>query len=105
MRARCGRCGAGFEVPAPGRYVCPACGVTNEVRGAEGPGAGADPLGPTAAPPLAPPPPEAPSRRAACPDPECGFSFIVGDVEVAPCPMCGLEVDLRTGPAAGAWAR
>ena len=98
MRARCGRCGAGFEVPAPGRYVCPACGVTNEVRGAPDPGAGADPFGQAAGPPPPPPPPEAPSRRAVCPDPECRFSFIVGDVAVAPCPMCGLEVNIGGRP-------
>lgn len=97
MRARCGRCGAGFEVLAPGRYACPACGVTNEVRGASD--EGADLMGP--APPPPPPPPEAPSRRAVCPDPECGFSFIVGDVDVAPCPMCGSEVDTLSGPGAG----
>jgi hypothetical protein len=27
--------------------------------------------------------------------PECGFAFIVGDIEVAVCPMCDAEV--RTG--------
>ena len=101
MRARCGRCGTGFEVVRPGRYACPACGVTNEVRGGspgqpgvgpqQGP-QGTGPQGPMAAPP---PPPERPSRRARCPDKECGFSFIVGEIAVAPCPMCGTEV--RTG--------
>jgi len=96
MRARCGRCGTGFEVMAPGRYACPACGVTNEVRG--GPGAGGPPSQTRAqdmAPP--PPPPEAPSRRAKCRDAECSFSFIVGDVNVAPCPMCGAEVAVGRG--------
>ena len=99
MRARCGRCGAGFEVMTPGRYACPACGVTNEVRGP----AGGPPGGPPGAPPRAqdmappPPPPEAPSRRARCRAAECGFSFIVGDVKVAPCPMCGAKVAIGRG--------
>ena len=106
MRARCGRCGTGFEVMRPGRYACPACGVTNEVRGGAPPpqGAGpapgphgAGPQGPIAPPPA--PPPERPSRRAVCPDEECGFSFIVGDIALASCPMCGAEV--RTGMRAG----
>ena len=95
MKARCGRCGTGFDVMAPGRYACPACGVTNEVRG---PAAGAPPSGPRAqdmAPPA--PPPEAPSRRAKCRLAECGFSFIVGDVSVVPCPMCGAEVAVGRG--------
>ena len=102
MRARCGRCGTGFEVMQPGRYACPACGVTNEVRAGGPPGAGAGPHGgppPGAGPqgPIAPPPtpPERPSRRARCPDKECGFSFIVGKIAVARCPMCGTEV--KTG--------
>ncbi len=95
MRARCGRCGAGFEVVGPGRYACPACGVTNEVRGGAAPPgpAGMGPMEP-APPPL---PPERPSRRVVCPDPECRFSFIVGDVAAAPCPMCGTEVDIGSG--------
>jgi len=105
MRARCGRCGTGFEVMRPGRYACPACGVTNEVRGGaaqpgQGPTPGAGPLGPAQQGPMGPqppPPPERPSRRARCPDQECGFSFIVGDIAVATCPMCGAEV--RTGRA------
>ncbi|MCY3538905.1 MAG: hypothetical protein OXH10_03520 [bacterium] len=97
MRARCGRCGTGFEVMAPGRYACPGCGVTNEVRGSsEGP----PPPGPGGSqftvPP--PPPPDIPSQRARCQDEECGFSFIVGDVQTAPCPMCGIDVPVGTGP-------
>ena len=105
MRARCGRCGTGFDVMGPGRYACATCGVTNEVRGGSPgqPGAGpqpgppgAGPQGPMAAPP---PPPERPSQRARCPDKDCGFSFIVGEIAVAPCPMCGTEV--RTGRRAG----
>lgn len=99
MRARCGRCGAGFEVMAPGRYACPACGVTNEVRGPAGGPPGAPPGGPRRAQDMVPPapPPEAPSRRARCRVAECGFSFIVGDVHVAPCPMCGAEVAIGRG--------
>ena len=95
MRARCGRCGTGFEVMAPGRYACPACGVTNEVRGAGGGGPGPGPRPQDMVPPA--PPPEAPSRRTKCPDAECGFSFIVGDVSVAPCPMCGADVATGRG--------
>ncbi|MXZ68209.1 MAG: hypothetical protein F4X18_07065 [Acidimicrobiia bacterium] len=79
---------------APGRYACPACGVTNEVRGGGG-GPGPGPRPQDMAPPA--PPPEVPSRRARCPDAECGFSFIVGDVSVAPCPMCGAEVVIGGG--------
>lgn len=95
MRARCGRCGTGFEVMAPGRYECPACGVTNEVRG---PAAGAPPSAPRAQDMMPPaPPPEAPSRRAKCRVAECDFSFIVGDVNMAPCPMCGAEVAVGRG--------
>ena len=101
MRARCGRCGAGFEVMRPGRYACPGCGVTNEVRagppsgGGVGPHAGPPGAGPQApmAPP--PPPPEQPSRRARCPYKDCRFSFIVGEIAVARCPMCSSEV--KTG--------
>ena len=105
MKARCGRCGTEFEVLRPGRYACPACGVTNEVRAGAPPATGgslqagphgAGPQGPLAPPP---PPPEQPSRRAHCPDKECGFSFIVGEIAVAHCPMCGTEV--KTGVREG----
>lgn len=101
MRARCGRCGSGFEVMAPGRYACPACGTTNEVRGAAAPPGG---MGPAGGPPLGPeppppPPPERPSARVRCREDECGFSFIVGDVSQAPCPMCGKMVDVGPRPA------
>lgn len=101
MRARCGRCGTGFEVMRPGRYACPACGVTNEVRAGApsggGPAPHAGPPGAGTQGPMAPqpPPPERPSRRARCPDKHCGFSFIVGEIAVAECPMCGTEV--KTG--------
>lgn len=103
MRARCGRCGTGFEVVRPGRYACPACGVTNEVRGGApgqpgpGPQPGSHGVGPQG--PMAPPPPptEHPSRRTRCPDKECGFSFIVGEIAVARCPMCDTEVKTGTG--------
>ena len=82
MIVRCGRCRTQFEAPGPGRYACPGCGATNEVRPAAGdPGL------------LAPPPapePEAPTPRVECG--ECGFRFIVGDVDTAPCPMCGAAV-------------
>lgn len=101
MRARCGRCGSAFEVMGPGRYACPACGTANEVRAAAPPGggmgaAGGPPLGPEPPPPL---PPERPSARMRCDDEECGFSFIVGDVSEAPCPMCGTMVAVGPRPA------
>ena len=102
MRARCGRCGSGFEVMGPGRYACPACGTTNEVRGAAGPAGGMGPGGMPPAGPEPPPPPlppERPSARVRCGDEECGFSFIVGEVSEAPCPMCGKTVAVGPRPA------
>ena len=99
MTARCGRCGTSFVVDAPGRYPCPSCGVTNEVRAAPGapPPAGSQPGpgGPPQAAPLLqpppPPPPDVPSVRQKCP--ECEFEFIVGAIPVAVCPMCDTEVE------------
>lgn len=41
-------------------------------------------------PPPSPPEPERPSPRVACP--ECGLSFIVGEISVATCPNCRNEV-------------
>jgi hypothetical protein len=46
-----------------------------------------------APPPPAPEPP--PSPRIECPD--CGFRFIVGAVESAPCPNCGAVVPVGSG--------
>lgn len=83
MIVRCGRCGAQFDVPGPGMHSCPTCGTRNDVRGAAGPPPGAS---------RPAPPPDRPSRRVPCPD--CGFSFIVGDVESAPCPNCGNPVSV-----------
>ena len=103
MMVRCGACGTQFDVPGPGRFSCPACGSVNMVRSAAGgpqPGAGAPaggmPGGAGGMPqapvtPPSPPAPEAPSPKLECP--ECGFSFIVGEIEVATCPNCGAEVD------------
>jgi uncharacterized paraquat-inducible protein A len=51
-------------------------------------GGGPMPGGPAAPPP--PPRPDTPSPKIECP--ECGFSFIVGQIEVASCPNCGAEV-------------
>jgi hypothetical protein len=89
---RCGRCQSGFDVPGPGRHVCPACGTPNEVR-ADGP----DPTGglpPVPTPPASasPPEPDPPSPKVTCG--ECGFSFIVGAVSEAPCPNCGATVPI-----------
>ncbi|HSJ27032.1 MAG TPA: hypothetical protein VLB67_02410 [Acidimicrobiia bacterium] len=59
----------------------------NMVRAAGTPPGG----GGLATPPVAPPPrPEAPSPKLSCP--ECGFTFIVGEIEVATCPNCSAEV-------------
>jgi DNA-directed RNA polymerase subunit RPC12/RpoP len=96
MRVRCGSCRTEVEIPGPGRFNCPACGSLNEVRpaGAGMPNAGGGPLAPggVRTPPAQP---EQPSPRVSCPS--CGFSFIVGDIEVAECPNCGGEVPVQSG--------
>jgi rRNA maturation endonuclease Nob1 len=80
MMVRCGRCQSGFDVPGPGRHPCPACGTLNEVRVGDAE---------LAAPP-SPPEPQEPSPRVPCE--ACGFTFIVGAVDEAPCPNCGTPV-------------
>jgi hypothetical protein len=68
--------------------------------GAPGPVAGGDqgmPGDGGLATPPPPPPPDPPSPKMECP--ECGFSFIVGDVAVAVCPMCSAEVETGRAPA------
>jgi len=107
MIVRCGACRTQFEVAGAGRFSCPACGSVNVVRNqtASGPApAGAYPTAPGApvAPggPPPPPPPERPSPRISCPD--CAFTFIVGDVAVATCPNCGIEVQTGRGVPPGA---
>ena len=90
MRVRCGACRTEFEVTGPGRYRCARCGSVNEVRDTGGvPGSAEAPPQP------APPPPDPPSPRVACPD--CSFSFIVGQIEVATCPNCGTSVTTGAG--------
>jgi predicted RNA-binding Zn-ribbon protein involved in translation (DUF1610 family) len=84
MIVRCGKCRTGFDVPGPGRHVCPSCGTVNEVRATQG-------LISTAPPPA--PVQEHPSPRVSCAT--CGFSFIVGNVAVAPCPNCGTPVTVE----------
>lgn len=110
MIVRCGACRSQFDVPGPGRFSCPVCGSVNEVRAAAngpqggpqpgpapggmggGPGGGAMPGGPGGGIQTPPPPkPETPSPKISCP--ECEFSFIVGEISVATCPMCGAEVE------------
>lgn len=88
MIVRCGRCGASFDVPGPGRFTCPTCGTANDVS----PGAPSGDDDELLTPPP-PPAPEPPSPRAECGD--CGFSFIVGAVAEAPCPNCGTTVTVR----------
>ncbi len=101
MIIRCGRCQTQFQVPGPGRYACPSCGTGNEVRpaaappGAGGPGGPGGLVGGPSPAGLAPEPPAEPSPRAQCP--ACGFSFIVGDIDVAVCPNCGAEVATGAG--------
>ena len=91
MIVRCGSCQTQFDAPSEGRFACPACGTANEVRSQPGaPGMVAP------APPVAPAPePEVPSPRVICS--ECDFSFIVGQVDTAPCPMCGSMVEVGSG--------
>lgn len=102
MIVRCGSCRTQFEVPGPGRYSCPACGSVNAVRAAgptppppQMPGMPGGPQPPMPPPeqqrPAPPPAPEPPSPKIACQ--ECGFSFIVGEIEVATCPNCGADVE------------
>jgi rRNA maturation endonuclease Nob1 len=82
MIVRCGRCGSEFDVPGSGRHVCPACGTANDVRIPDA-AAGIQT-------PRPPPPPDKPSPRVICPG--CGYKFIVGEIDVAPCPNCGEPV-------------
>ena len=104
MKVRCGACKSEVQIPGPGRFNCPSCGSPNEVRGAPpGAAAGMPPpaagMPPPAAgspngdPPAQPAPPEPPSPKTVCAD--CGFSFIVGAVEVVVCPNCRAEVRLK----------
>lgn len=96
MIVRCGACQTQFDVPGAGRFSCPACGSVNMVRTRAGEGPmGVPPVAPPPgdgglATPPPPPPPDPPSPKVECP--ECGFSFIVGDVATAVCPMCSAEV-------------
>ena len=76
-QVRCGRCQTQFAVQGPGRYPCPACGAVNEVRS-------------SVDVPRRAQAPDATSPRLTCSD--CGFSFIVGDIDVAVCPNCGADV-------------
>lgn len=82
MRVRCGRCRMELEVSGPGRFSCPTCGTVNEVREAA--------EGPMWAPRASPGPSSSPSPKVTCPD--CGFQFIVGEIETAICPNCSAEV-------------
>ncbi len=104
MIVRCGACRTQFQVPGAGRFACPTCGATNEVRGDGGGGPppapsglapGGPGLGDIGAPPPAPEPPPANVSRTACP--VCSFEFFVGEIDVAHCPNCGAEVAVGTG--------
>ncbi len=105
MIVRCGACRTEFQVPGAGRFACPTCGATNEVRGNETGGmapppgpAGPPPGGPGLAgvsPPPAPEPPPANVSRVGCP--ACSFEFFVGEIDVASCPNCGTEVTVGAG--------
>jgi hypothetical protein len=89
MIVGCGRCETRFQVPGEGRFACPSCGTANQVGSAE-----ADP-GIVTPPPQPATPEETPAPRTECE--ACGFSFYVGDVERAPCPMCGEQVEVGSG--------
>lgn len=105
MRVRCGSCRTEFEVPGAGRFACPVCGSVNVVRDAGNGNGGnvaapnvggyqaAPGVGGAGAPPPPPPPPQpdAPMPKIACP--ECGFTFIIGQVAKVNCPNCGTEVE------------
>lgn len=102
MIVRCGSCRTEFDVPGPGRFSCPVCGSVNMVRAAPGAGPGAPPPpgGGLATPPPPPPArPDPPSPKLTCP--ECGFSFIVGAIELATCPNCAAEVPTGWTPSDG----
>ncbi len=85
MRVRCGACRTQFEVAGAGRFACPVCGSVNVVRD----GMPGD-VPPGAQPITEPPPPPPILPRLTCN--ECGFSFVVGEIAVATCPMCSAEV-------------
>jgi DNA-directed RNA polymerase subunit RPC12/RpoP len=89
---RCGACRTEFEVPGEGTFVCPTCGTQNAIRRQGDPGAPEGPGGPVVPGPRPAPAPETPSPRVECPD--CGFRFIVGDVDTAVCPNCGVAVQV-----------
>ena len=81
MIVKCGRCREQFEASGPGRCDCPFCGTANEV-----PSGPPGPSGLVGEPAPVPPVPVTPPRRTVCP--VCEFSFLVGEVETAPCPNC-----------------
>ena len=89
MSVRCGKCRTEFPVPGAGRFSCPACGAVNEVRPAGAPE-------PSLTVPRPAPESAAPSPKATCP--ACSFGFIVGEIDVAPCPNCGAEVTVGRKP-------
>ncbi len=103
MIVRCGACRTEFQVPGAGRFACPTCGATNEVRdggplagGGMPPAGGAGGLAGLGGVP--PPEPEAPPAnvtRVACR--QCSFEFYVGEIDVAACPNCGSQVAVDAG--------
>ena len=106
MNARCGRCGTTFAVNAPGRYPCPGCGVTNEVRsaagatpggfppgGESGPPPGMPPVG-TAPPNSPPPPPSAASAASAASTRGAVESNVMPEVCVFLHRRCGRRCDV-----------
>lgn len=100
MIVRCGACRTQFEVAGAGRFSCPSCGSVNVVRDSTATGpAAASPYPAAPGAPTAPPPPQPdrPSPRINCPD--CAFTFIVGEIPVATCPNCGIEVQTGRGTA------
>ncbi len=110
---RCGACRTEFDVPGPGRYACPTCNATNEVRAAGPPtgggmappapggmapgGLGGPGLAGAAGSPPAQESPPANVTKVTCD--ACSFAFFVGEIDMAVCPNCSAEV--AVAPAGG----
>ncbi|MFQ5947725.1 MAG: hypothetical protein ACE5KX_02545 [Acidimicrobiia bacterium] len=88
MRIRCGNCRVELDAPGEGRFVCPACGATNEVRRDQSgsPSNQERLIRPHEANTEGGPPPP----RITCP--ECEFRFIVGKIDIVTCPNCNARV-------------
>ena len=104
MIVGCGRCGTRFEAPGEGTFSVPELwdrqrGPSELQNAAVGgrPNVGPSIVAaiPAAAAVAAIPAIAAIAAIPATSCPACGFSFIVGDVDVAPCPNCAVDVTIR----------